>query len=302
MTAAGPDGAAAGDRWATWLAGRRHGGDPEWLRRTLEFLAPVRDRVVHNAGLVPGARLLDVGCGDGLIGFAVLDAVGPSGQVIFSDISTDLLERCRELARTAGVLDRCRFVEASARELSPVEDGAVDAVTLRSVLIYEAEKARAFREFHRVLRPGGRLSLFEPVNRFAHPEAADRFHGYDVSAVAEIAAKVKATYDGRQPPATCPMLDFDERHLLAFAEEAGFGEVHLRLEVDVEEYRSSTWQVSWDALLHSAFNPLAPTLAEAMGAALTPRETERFTSHLRPLVEAGRGEVRRASAYLWAVA
>jgi arsenite methyltransferase len=39
-------------------------------------------------------------------------------------------------------------------------------LTTRSVLIYVADKAGAFREFHRVLRPGGRISLFEPINRY----------------------------------------------------------------------------------------------------------------------------------------
>lgn len=302
MTEVQPDGAPAQDRWAAWLAERRHGGDPRRLARTLEFLAPVRDRVVHNAGLAPGASVLDVGCGEGLIAFAACDAVGRSGKVIFSDVSTDLLERCRELAGGADVLERCRFVEAPASNLSPIADGSIDAVTLRSVLIYEPDKALAFREFHRVLRPGGRLSLFEPINRFAHPEPADRFHGYDVAAVLEIATKLKAVYGSRQPPDSCPMLDFDERDLLALAEDAGFKELHMSLEVDVEEWRSSPWRIPWEAMLHSAFNPLAPTLAEAIGEALTPDESERFTSHLRPLVEAGRGEVRRASAYLWAVA
>ncbi len=302
MTQVARHGAAAKDRWATWFAERRHAGDPESLRRTLEFLAPVRDRVIDNARLARGARVLDVGCGDGLVAFAALDAVGPTGQVIFSDISADLLEHCRGLAQAAGVLDRCRFVEAPASDLSPVADHSVDAVTLRSVLIYEAEKARAFREFKRVLRPGGRLSLFEPINRFAYPEPDDRFHGYDVSSVSDIAAKLKAVYERHQPPESCPMLDFDERDLLALAEDAGLHEVHMSLEADVEEARSSPWRISWEAMLHSAFNPLAPTLYEAMGEALTPEESERFASHLRPLVEAGNGEVRRASTYLWAVA
>ncbi len=260
----------------------------------------MRDRVIANARLSPGSRVLDVGCGDGFIAFAALDAVGPSGQVVFADVSTDLLERCRALAGEAGVLDRCRFLEASASDLSSVESATVDAVVLRSVLIYEPEKGRAFTEFHRVLRPGGRLSLFEPVNRFGHPEPEDKLHGYDVAAVADLASKVKAVYESHQPPQSCTMVDFDERDLLGLAEDAGFDDVHLCFEVDVEEYRSSPWRTSWEALLHSAFNPLAPTLAEAMAEALSAEESARLCDHLHPLVVEGRGQVRRAAAYLWA--
>jgi len=55
---------AARDQWASWFAEGRHGGDPEQLRQTLERLAPVRDRVMANAKIGPGSRVLDVGCGD----------------------------------------------------------------------------------------------------------------------------------------------------------------------------------------------------------------------------------------------
>ena len=47
------------------------------------------------------------------------------------------------------------------------DDVLNDAVTVRSVLIYVAAKAASFREFARVLRPGGRLSIFEPINRWS---------------------------------------------------------------------------------------------------------------------------------------
>jgi ubiquinone/menaquinone biosynthesis C-methylase UbiE len=56
--------------------------------------------------------LLDVGTGDGLIGFAALERVGPSGQVVFSDISADLLGECQRRAAAEG-LHRCRFVPAA---------------------------------------------------------------------------------------------------------------------------------------------------------------------------------------------
>src|SRR5439155_5751266 len=61
------------DPWAEWLRRRRHGGDEETLERTLASLVPVRDRVLANAGVTEGQTLLDVGCGDGLIGFGALE-------------------------------------------------------------------------------------------------------------------------------------------------------------------------------------------------------------------------------------
>ncbi len=75
------------DPWAAWLGERGHGGDPELLRRQLELLAPLRDQVIANAALGSGKRVLDVGCGDGLIALAAAEVVGPSGQVICSDVS-----------------------------------------------------------------------------------------------------------------------------------------------------------------------------------------------------------------------
>ena len=127
-------------------------------------LAARRDKVLDFAQLAEG-DVLDVGCGEGLIGFGAL-ARG-AGYVIFSDISEDLLAACREAAADLGVVDRCRFVRASADDLAAVGDASVDVVTTRSVLIYVADKQLAFGEFARVLRPGGRISLFEPINRFA---------------------------------------------------------------------------------------------------------------------------------------
>ena len=285
------------DKWAAWLAERRHGGDPEQRLRQLEGLAPVRDQVVANAALASGHRVLDVGCGDGLIAFAAAEAVGPSGLVIFSDISEDLLHHCQALAKEAGVFERCRFVNAPARDLSAIPDASVDAVTLRSVLIYESEKSAALAEFYRVLRPGGRLSLFEPINRFAFPEPPGRFTGYDVGAVAEPMAKVKAVFAAIQPPGVDPMLDFDERDLLRLTEDVGFEEVHLQLRVEIRQ----AVPIPWARFVNSSGNPRIPTLTEAMADALTPAESDRVVAHLQPLVEQGRGQWRTATTYLWAV-
>src|SRR5687767_15672372 len=70
------------DKWADWLLHRRHGGDSELLRRQLDYLRPVRDRVLENAAVRADDVVLDAGAGDGLIAFGALARLGPSGRVI----------------------------------------------------------------------------------------------------------------------------------------------------------------------------------------------------------------------------
>jgi SAM-dependent methyltransferase len=259
----------------------------------LEQLAVVRDRVLDGVALEGGETLLDVGCGNGLIAFGALER--GASEVVFADVSAALLDDCRELALQAEVSERCRFVEAPAEDLRGVADGSVDVVTTRAVLIYVRDKERAFREFHRVLRPGGRVSIFEPINRFGLEERRSSW-GYAIGD--EAASLLGKLIDSlrRFQPEDDPMFDFDERDLFALAERAGFFPVTL-------EYRAEAIPLeprSWESFLHSAPNPKIPTFAEAMDAALTAEERELLVAALRPAVEEGRGVWRMGSAYLLA--
>jgi arsenite methyltransferase len=285
------------DRWHRWLLDVRFGGDAAAREQDLtEFLYPVRDTVLDKAKLRPGDTLLDVGTGDGLIAFGALERLGPSGQVIFSDISQDLLDHCQAAATAEGLLDRCRFVLAAADCLTGIAQASVDVVTTRSVLIYVKDKAAALREFYRVLRPGGRVSLFEPINVLMHDP--DRYFGYDITLVKPVAAKLEAFYDSIQPPGIDPMVDFDERDLVRHAEQAGFPAVDLELRVSVKNARRP---IAWELFLRMSGNPLVPPLGEALDRVLSPQEVTEFTAHLKPLVESGTGQQRRALAYLTAV-
>jgi arsenite methyltransferase len=213
-----------------------------------------------------------------------------------SDISQDLLDFCRQAAADQGDLARCLFVHTPADDLSPIDDASVDVVTTRSVLIYVADKRSAFAEFARVLRAGGRISLAEPINRFAQ-RAGGFWAGFDLSPIPEIAAKLRSVYDAIQPPDTDPMLDFDERDLISLAEEAGFYPIELVLEAEI---RPSD-PISWEAFVDRAGNPRIPTIGEAMEQALEPSERDQLIAHLKPLVEEGRGSWRMAMAFLRAV-
>jgi len=286
------------DRWHRWLLDVRFGGDPEARQRDLaEFYYPVRDKVLGKARLRPGDTVLDVGTGDGLIAFGALERLGPEGHVIFSDISPDLLDHCREAAGAEGVLDRCRFLLAPADRLTAVPAGSVDVVTTRSVLIYVKDKAGALREFYRVLSPGGRISLFEPINVLMSAGDPGRFYGYDTSPVRPLAAKVSALYESIQPRGEDPMVDFDERDLLRHAEQAGFPVLDLELQVTV---KNAVRPVPWERFLRMSGNPLIPPLGEALDRTLSPEEITAFTEYLRPLVESGTGQERSATAYLTA--
>jgi ubiquinone/menaquinone biosynthesis C-methylase UbiE len=290
--------ASTTDIWAQWLLHRRHGGDCQRLKAMLDHLYPVRDKVLRQARLRDDCTILDVGAGDGLIAFGALTQ-NPSCRVIFSDISEDLLNHAASLARETGLAGRCEFVCASATDLSALRDCSVDAVTLRSVLIYVADKQQAIREFYRVLKPGGRLSLFEPINRFGEPQPAHMFWGFDATPIAEIAAKVKAVYQELQPLDSDPMMNFDERDLISIVERAGFRDVHLDLEVDIKptsEVPGAT--MTWNAFSRTAGNPRIPTLEEAIAQVLTTEEADRFAAHMQPLVETGSGRFKSARAYL----
>lgn len=278
---------ATQDQWATWLLERRFAGGRRG--EVLEQLSRFRDRVLDNAHLAGGETLLDVGCGDGLIGFGALDR--GAAMVVFSDVSRDLLGVCRSAAADLGVSERCRFIHTDATDLAAVADSSVDVVTTRSVLIYVADKQRAFEEFHRVLRPGGRMSLFEPINRLAN-----RHSVYDVGPVQHLADRVRSVFEQIQPPDRDPMLNFDERDLIDLAEHAGLAEIHLNLEVEIKPPRPCPWET----FLQSAGNPKIPTYGEAMNQALNPAERKQLAAHLRPLVEHGQGRSRLASAYLHA--
>jgi ubiquinone/menaquinone biosynthesis C-methylase UbiE len=291
------------DIWSEWLLNRRFGGDPQHFSAMMSYLNPIRDRVLSRVGLDDGRVLLDVGCGDGLIAFGALEKF-PTCRVIFSDISMPLLEHARVRAQESRLLTRCEFLCASATDLSTLAADSVDAITVRSVLIYVDDRQKAFDEFFRVLKPGGQLSIFEPIYNFNEENLPHLFLGYDVTPVQEIAHKVKQLYE-TYLPSSDPLRNFTERDLPRWAAAAGFENIHLELFVRYNQRVGSPPmpEKAWEIFLNRSGNPKLPTPFEAMQEVLTPAEIATFTAYLRPLVEAGKvtGTEHQARGYLWAV-
>ncbi len=263
-------------------------------RETLEFLCTIRDKVLDRARLRPGEWVLDVGSGDGLLAFGALHRVAPGGLVILDDISEDLLSECTAVAQEAGVMDQLRFVRNDAADLREVPTGSVDAVLTRSVLLYVEDKEAAAAEFRRVLRPGGRISLFEPINSAGNAE--DRF-GVDPGLTAPLAARVEDAFRAIQGPHAPALHALDERDLLRVFTRVGFAHLELELHTSVKRERKS---VAWfDGLLDAPAHPGIPTLRQVMDAALNPDEAAVYLDHFRRAVADGPVTSRQSTAYLW---
>jgi SAM-dependent methyltransferase len=107
-----------------------------------------------KAGHIPvGARVLDLGSGGGFDCFVAAELVGPSGQVVGVDMTSEMLDRSRREASRMGL----RNVEfrAGTLEQLPVDDGWADVVISNGVLNLVADKVLVLREALRALRAGG---------------------------------------------------------------------------------------------------------------------------------------------------
>ena len=128
-----------------------------------------------RAHLVPGASVLDVGCGPGTITAAIAALVAP-GRVVGLDPSADVVDAARQAAAAAGV-----EVEVVVGDVYALDqpDGAFDVVHAHQVLQHLADPAAALREMRRVCRPGGIVAARDSIYRsFAwHPRlpALDRW-------------------------------------------------------------------------------------------------------------------------------
>jgi len=112
---------------------------------------------MDRAGIAPGERVIDVGCGCGDTTIALGRRVGPAGRVLGIDVSAPMLERAAETARAAGVANvRLENADAQTHRLSP---SAFDVVYSRFGVMFFTDPVAAFTNLRAALRPGGRLAF-----------------------------------------------------------------------------------------------------------------------------------------------
>lgn len=185
-----------------------------------------RRRQLRLAGLLPGMAVVDVACGTGPVTRACLQLLRGSGSVVGVDPSAGMLTVARQ--RVPGAEFRPGHAEAL-----PVADASADFVAMGYALRHVAQLERAFAEFRRVLRPGGRLLVLEvsrPASRIGLIVARTWFRDLlpRLTRLATGSADAREmmryyweTIDACVPPAT----------ILAAMETTGFTDVRRRTEL-----------------------------------------------------------------------
>ncbi len=129
----------------------------KWLTHIDRFegmIAPIGDALLARAGIAPGERVIDLGCGGGLTSLAATEATGPDGAVLGLDISPDLIDEAR---RRAEAHPNVSFVCADAATVAL--DTPYDRLISRFGSMFFADPYAAFANLHSLIKPGGRIDL-----------------------------------------------------------------------------------------------------------------------------------------------
>lgn len=198
---------AAGERFqgplATAFFTAVHALDPTATEDTIATLqgnggAHLYKSLLAWASLMPGERVLDVGCGSGGAARAAGEIVGPTGTVVGVDPCRRALEVARERAPEDVPM---AFVHAPAENMAGIEDKSFDCVVASLSLEEFQDLGAAIGEIRRVLRPGGRF--------VASVTAFDRLRPVDAafmgSVIAVVTRHVPAALIGRASLASIPL-------------------------------------------------------------------------------------------------
>jgi ubiquinone/menaquinone biosynthesis C-methylase UbiE len=195
-----------------------------WSPTLERWWAPLTEAMLEMARIGPGSRVLDVAGGSGEPALTAATRIGPSGYVLSTDISANLVGLALvglalENAQAQG-LDATRFeARAMDGEHLDLPDASFDAVLSRLGLIYFPDRKRALGEIRRVLKPSGRVVL----TSFTTPQA-NPFFSIPISIIRRRARLLPP------PPGSPGPFSLGNQELMEDAfQQAGFRDVQIRV-------------------------------------------------------------------------
>jgi ubiquinone/menaquinone biosynthesis C-methylase UbiE len=291
------------DVWSDWLLHVRHADDPAYAQVVQAIVAGYANRVLDGAPLAEGMTLVDVGAGEGLVAFTAIDRIGPSLRVTLTDVSAPMLRYAETVAEQRHLRSQCTFLLCTADNLEGIADASTDVVVTRAALAYVNDKKAAFGECFRILKPGGHLSIAEPIlqdeafyTRALRRRVDDRSRPVDRFLTLLHRWKAAQFPDTEEACAKSPIANYSERDLVNMVGAAGFAQIHLQLHIDV----APSLITSWDVFLGSSPHPWAPSLKQILEVQFTPDEREFLEQMVRPSVESGKNVTTDRVAYLQA--
>lgn len=210
------------------------------------IFVPWTRNLLDTAALQDGERVLDVGCGTGIVARNAAETVGGE-NVVGVDLNEGMLEIAeRATSDTDPAIDWRR---ADASDL-PFPDGSFDVVLCQQALQFFEDPSDALADMHRVLAPGGRIvcSVWRPIE--FQP-------GYAV--LAEALERHVSAEAGTMMRSPFPSWNIDRLHELTRA--AGFGSPTVTIEIGGMRYPSIEAFVRREA----ASSPMAEKIAELPG-------------------------------------
>jgi len=133
--------------------------DPKGEMGTLHTINPLRVKFIMDNIETPNPRIIDVGCGGGILSEALAQA---GAQVTGIDLSLPSLEAARQHARAGGLDIDYRAV--AAEQIAEEQPESFDAVTCMEMLEHVPQPAQVIAACARLVKPGGRV-FFSTINR-----------------------------------------------------------------------------------------------------------------------------------------
>lgn len=205
--------------------------------------------LIAFAGVKAGERLLDVGCGTGIVARSAAPVVGASGKVVGIDLNADMLR----VARAVSGRPEVEWRQGNAAEL-PFSPGSFDVVLSHQAVQFFSDPVAGLREMRRVLAPGGRTGV--GVCRMISP---DRVYAPLASALERFVSREAAAI---MASPFSPWKPSQFRNLFV---QAGFGDVRVRIDARHLRYPSVEEFLRREAASSPLAGPVGALCADVRG-------------------------------------